>query len=601
VFDALYPAIIIGAGLVTGAVLTSLIAFRLGAPLLLVFLGLGLLAGEDGLGLLFDDAALAYQFGSIALAVILFDSGFGTRAAALRAAAAPAAVLATVGVVITGCLVGVVAHYALGFSWITAFILGAIISSTDAAAVFFLLRVGGITIRERIRSTLEIESGSNDPMAIFLTLTLIELWIAGSAQGSAQALLFGFFREIGLGVVLGALGGYIIVRLVNVLDLEQGLYPILVMAASLLVFALVGAVHGSGFLAVYVAGLYAGNRPLRVKAPLRLFQEGLTWLAQIAMFLVLGLLATPSQFPSIVLPAIGLGLFLMFVARPIAVWLCLLPFRFQPNETAFVSWVGLRGAVSILLGILPLAAGHPDGRNIFNIVFIMVLMSLFMQGWTIRPTARWLRLILPPSIGPVERLEIDLPGAAHHELVAYRVVADSPVARGARVPRWARPSLVIRNDQSIGYQFAGRLQPGDRVYVFITPRYIGLLDRLFASPAVLEADDKDFFGEFVIDPTKTAGQLAELYDIPADSIEMGKTIDEVIRGRLGQHAEIGDRISIGDVELVVRETADDGTIKTVGLAIRPLHTAPAQVPFFMNARQLLAWLKERWRKVRGGK
>lgn len=595
-FETLYPEIIIGAGLVVVAVLTSLIAFRIGAPLLLIFLVLGLVVGEDGLGLEFDDAALAYHVGSLALAVILFDSGFGTRFAAFRVAAVPAIILATVGVLITAGLVGGAAHFLIGFPWLTALLIGAIVSSTDAAAVFFLLRVGGITIHERIRSTLHIESGSNDPMAIFLTLTLVELWLAGASGGSLQLLLGAFAQQVAIGLVLGIFGGYLIVKVVNLLELEQGLYPILVIAASLLVFATAGALGGSGFLAAYLAGLYAGNRPLRVQAPLRRFQEGLTWLAQIIMFLVLGVLATPSQFPAIAGPAIALAFVLMLVARPIAIWLCLLPFRFRPNETAFISWVGLRGAVSILLAILPLVAGHPDGQVLFDMAFIIVLTSLLIQGWTIRPMARWLHLIVPPSIGPVERVEIDLPGTVHHELVAYRVADNSPVALGTRLPRWARPSLVIRDGHSVHFHYAGRLQPGDRVYIFVPPRYIRLLDRLFASPATLAEDDKDFFGEFVIDPTKKVGELAAIYNIPAESLDTELTLDEAMRRFLGGYVEIGDRIGLGEVELVVRDMDEDGSVSVIGLVIEPARTRSARVPIFLNAREMIAWLRHPWRR-----
>lgn len=596
--EGMFTAIFVAAGITMIAVFTSVLAFRFGAPLLLVFLGLGLLFGEDGLGIRFDDASFAYLAGSIALAVILFDSGFSTRLTAFRTAAVPAATLATVGVALTAGLVGLAAHYALGFPLLEAFLIGAIISSTDAAAVFFLLRVGGITIRERVRSTLEVESGANDPMAIFLTIALVELIRTGDAGSSlATDFLIMFARQMGLGLLLGLIGGYVIVRVLNTVRLEPGLYPVLVLAGSLVIFGAVGMLDGSGFLAVYVAGLYAGNQRISGKAALQRFQEGVTWLAQITMFLVLGLLATPSQFPSVALPAIGLALFLTLVGRPLAIWLCLLPFRFQPNETAFISWVGLRGAVSILLGILPLAARLDNGHVFFNTAFIIVLTSLLVQGWTIRPVARWLGLIVPPRIGPVERVELELPGSAHHELVAYRVVADSPVARGERVPRWARPSLVVRDGQSMRYQFAGRLQSGDSVYIFAAPRYIRLLDRLFASPVQLRHDDNDYFGQFVLDPTHTVGELASDYNIAAADVDLQRQIGEVIQARLGSHVEVGDRIGLGDIELVVREIAEDGAVMSVGLVIQPAPLRSANVPLFMNARALLGWLKQRWKRA----
>jgi potassium/hydrogen antiporter len=595
-FDPMYAVILIGAGLIAIAVLTSVIAFRLGAPLLLVFLGLGLIAGEDGLGLRFDDAYLAYYVGSLALAVILFDSGFGTRYAAFRIAATPAIVLATVGVLLTAALTGAAAHYIFGLPWLQSFLIGAIISSTDAAVVFFLLRVGGITILERIRSTLEVESGSNDPMAIFLTLTVVELIVvANGSESFGMQLLLGFAQQMGLGLLLGLVGGFLIVRIVNAIRLEPGLYPIMVLAASLLIFAVVGRLGGSGFLAVYVAGLYAGNQNIKYVVSLRRFQDGLTWLAQIVMFLVLGLLATPSQFPSIAIPTVALGMFLMVVARPVAAWLCLLPFQYRPNETAFISWVGLRGAVSILLAILPMLVGIPNGQMIFNIAFILVLTSLLVQGWTIAPTARWLGLIVPSQIGPIEKFELELPGAAHHELVAYRVVPDSPVARGERIPGWARPSLVIRDGRSMRFQYAGRIQADDYVYLFVTPRYMRLMDRLFASPAIVKSDDRDFFGDFVIDPSKSVKDVGQAYDFAVDESHSDQTVEDFIKARLGGAVELGDRVSCGDVELVVREMGEDGKIVRAGIVVDPGVSQSAKIPLFLNARRILDRFRKWWR------
>jgi cell volume regulation protein A len=592
--DAMYPAILIGAGLIMVGAFTSLLAFRIGAPLLLVFLGIGLLAGEDGLGISFDNANAAYFICSIALAVILFDSGFGTSLAEFRKVAAPAITLATVGVVLTTGLVGIAAYYVADFSLLEALLMAAIVSSTDAAAVFFLLRVGDITLKERVRSTLEIESASNDPMAIFLTITLVELLAAGTAQTNVIGkFIIGFASQMGIGLVLGLVGGFLIVQMVNRLNLESGLYPIVVLGAALLLFATVGMLGGSGFLAVFVAGLYAGNQKMRAIASLRRFQDGMTWLAQIIMFLVLGLLATPSQFPAIALQAVAIAVFLTFIGRPLAIWLCLLPFRYQRNEEAFISWVGLRGSVSILLAIVPFVGGLETGQIFFNVAFIIVLTSLLVQGWTISPTARWLGLIIPPQIGPLEKFELELPGQAHHELIAYRVVPESPVARGERLPRFARPSLVIRNGQSMRYQHAGRLQAGDYVYLFIAPRYTRLLDRLFASPATVDVDDADFFGEFPIDPAKTLADLKKAYDValPAYTPETG--IESFMLERLGGRAEVGDRVAYGPIELIVRGVDDGGAITAAGVALDRSATRRAQVPLFLNIHEILDAVRAR--------
>jgi cell volume regulation protein A len=597
----IYLVTLVGTGLVVAAAFSSLIAFRFGAPLLLLFLCIGLASGADGLGIQFDNARVAYFAGSLALAVILFDSGFGTPINALRQAAGPALSLATIGVLLTTGLFGAAAYYLLHLSWLESFLLGAAVASTDAAAVFFLLRAGEINLRERVRATLEVESGTNDPIAIFLTITLVEV-IAANANPEAKVLvtdlILGFLLNMGLGAVVGILGGLAIVRLVDRLNLDHGLLPIFVLTLSLMVFAAAGAIGGSGFLAVYLAGLVAGNSDIRAVTILKRFQDGMSWLAQIIMFLILGLFATPSQFPVILVPAVLLGLFLIFVARPIAVWLCLIPFRMPRPEVAFISWVGLRGAVSILLAITPLLGGLENGRLIFNTAFIIVLVSLVIQGWTVGPLARRLGLIVPARIGPLDKVELELPGSAHHELLAYRVAPGSPVARGERIPRWARPSLVVRDGRSMRFQDMGRLAAGDNVYIFVPDRYPRLLDKLFASRAVVDPEDADFFGVFAVDSARSAAELETAYAPGLTEAELKLTVGAMVTARLGGRAEYADRVLLGPIELIVRDVDDKGKITGLGLSFEP--TAPvARVPVFLSAGEigdrLRAFIRN-WRK-----
>jgi cell volume regulation protein A len=595
---AIYLVTLIGTALVLVAAFSSLIAFRFGAPLLLLFLSIGLLAGTDGLGLDFDNASLSYFVGSLALAIILFDSGFGTPYGILRQAALPALSLATIGVVITTGIFGVAAWYLTDLTWLESFLLGAAVASTDAAAVFFLLRAGNVNLRDRVRSTLEIESGTNDPIAIFLTITLVEIIAAG--QDPAAEVLFldiavGFVTHMGLGALIGIAGGLAIVRLLERLDLDPGLLPIFVITLSLLIFAAAGAIEGSGFLAVYLAGLIAGNSRIRSAAVLKRFQDGMSWLAQIIMFLILGLFATPSQFVAILPAAVALGLFLIFVARPIAVWLCLTPFRFPRAETAFVSWVGLRGAVSILLAITPILGGIANGREIFNLAFIIVLVSLVLQGWTVGPLARRLGLIVPARIGPLEKFELELPGSAHHELLAYTVVAGSPVARGERLPRWARPSLVVRDGRSFKFQEAGRLAAGDHVYIFVSDRYPKLLDKLFASRAAVDPEDEDFFGAFALDPQRPAEELELAYSPGLTEAERKLPISDVVKARLGGYAEYADRVILGPIELIVRDVDEKGRITELGVSFEPQSTPP-QVPVFLSAGEIFDRIRALFRR-----
>ncbi|UEM05684.1 potassium/proton antiporter [Skermanella rosea] len=579
--------ILVAAALLLVSIFTSLISFRIGAPLLLIFLGVGLAAGEDGIGGIdFDNTPAAFLIGSVALAIILFESGFDTRFSSYKAAAWPALTLATAGVVATTALVGAAARFALGLPWLEALLVGAIVSSTDAAAVFFLLRVGGITLRDRVRSTLEIESGTNDPMSIFLTIALVELIAAGGAASPWDLLLM-FATQIGGGVLFGLAGGWLLILAINRIRLEQGLYPVVSLSLALFIFAAAGTLGGSGFLAVYVAGLIAGNAKLRGAQSLRRFHNGLTWLSQIVMFVMLGLLATPSQFPELLAPAALLALVLILVARPLAVWLCLAPFRFTANETTFIAWVGLRGAVSILLAIVPALFGLPDSQIYFNIAFLIVLMSLLVQGWTIRPLAHWLKLIVPPRIGPVDRVELELPGQADYELVAYTIREHSPVVTGHRLPRWARPSLIIRDGQVQTVHTVRHLQAGDLVYLFTAPSRVALLDRLFGETRELAEDDRQFFGDLSLKADVTVGALAELYGLPLSVRNARLTLSDLFRQEFRDSVEVGDRLRMGSVELIARDM-DEGRLLTVGLALEPATpTAGPRIPVIPRPGDLL--------------
>lgn len=593
-FTSMNLAILIGASLIVVAVFTSLLSYRFGAPLLLVFLLLGLVAGEDGIGgIQFDNTGAALFIGWIALAMILFDSGFATRLSTLRTAAAPAGILATLGVLLTAGLTAAAAVPLFGFSWLEALLLGAILAPTDAAAVFFLLRVGGILIRDRVRSTLEVESASNDPVAIFLTLSLVTFLSAGSEGGDLTLVLITeFLLQVGVGSIVGIAGGFVIVQVLKRTDFEAALYPIIVLAMALVIFAVAALDHGSGFLAVFLAGIIAGNSKMRHAVSLRRFQEGTTWLAQIAMFLTLGLLATPSQFLSVVGAALLISTFLILVARPIAVWLCLLPFGFSRPETAFLSWVGLRGATSILLAILPIAFGLPNGEAIFNVTFLVVLVSLLVQGWTIGPVARFLKLIVPPRHGAVDRIELELPGTADHEILVYVVHPESPVAKGQRIPRWARPSLIIRDGRALRPHRFGRPQAGDRIYVITTAPYVTLLDQLFAG-AEPEAVEPDLYGEFAIDPETRLADMATAYPIVVPPGDDNLTVEELLRRELAGDIEPGDRVPLGEVDIVVRRVNDDHEIEEIGVAMEHAKIAEPRIPIFQSPREiadLVRWM-----------
>lgn len=386
--------------LVFASVLAGLFSARIGLSFLLVFLLAGILAGEDGPGgYVFDDFRLSFWVGNLALAVILLDGGLRTAYATFRTGLRPAALLATVGVVICAGITAVAGVWFVGLDWQTALLLGAIVGSTDAAAVFALLTRSGVTLNERVSATLQIESGVNDPMAVYLTLALIALIGAEAADASPVttfAMTFG--RQFGWGLLVGALSGLAMAALINhasLRDAEGGILALLIGAAGVSTFAATGLLGGSGFLAVFLFGLILANRGARAVAPTLAAMDGFAWFAQAGMFLLLGLLVTPSKMVDALVPGLGVALALTFVARPVAVWLCLMPLRFTSREIGFISWVGLRGAVPIVLALFPLLAGTPRAGLLFNIAFVVVLVSLLLQGTTIGLLARRLGVAMP--------------------------------------------------------------------------------------------------------------------------------------------------------------------------------------------------------------
>ena len=443
--DTISIGILFGSLLVLAGILSSLVALRFGAPLLLAFLLVGMLAGEAGpLGIRFDDVELAYTVGSVALGLILFDGGLRTRFQTFRNVIAPAGMLSTVGVLVTAALTAPAAMWALELGWTEALLMGAVIASTDAAAVFFLLHARGLRLRPRVSATLEVESGINDPFAIFLTLVLVEILLVGSKAWSEIALLLA--KEAILGGLIGYAGGRAVVLVLNRLDLPQGLHAPFVATGALVIFALAQTAHGSGFLAVYIAGLVVGNSATRAHNTVVAFLDAATWLAQIAMFVLLGLLAWPDRLPKTILPALAVAATLMLVARPAAVFLCLAPYRFSVREKLFISWVGLRGAVGIFIASIPLLVGLPNAHLYFDVGFVVVLVSLLVQGWTIAPAARWLDVSFPRSDPLPRRVELDLPGQLEQEIVGY------PVPRQESLP-------AARAAPGVGQADAGRARP----------------------------------------------------------------------------------------------------------------------------------------------
>jgi cell volume regulation protein A len=569
----IFEPIFFAAFLVAVSILAGMFSTRIGAPLLLVFLGLGMLAGVDGvMGIEFDDFRLTYLVGNVALALILFDGGLRTPREAFRIALWPALSLATIGVVVTAALAGAAAVYFLHFSVLEGLLVGATIASTDAAAVFLLLHTRGTELKRRVSATLEIESGVNDPMAVFLTISCVELLLSPDAALTGHFVL-GFAIQLVGGVLIGFLGGMFLVFLINRVEIAAGLYPILAAAIALAIFAGAQIIDASGFLAVYLAGLVMGNQRHRAQQVISRFHDGLAWLAQIAMFLLLGLLATPSQMISHLGGELAVAITLIVVARPLAVWLSLIPFRFSWQEKTFISWVGLRGAVPIFLASVPVIAGVSRGIEYFNVAFVVVIASLIVQGWTVARAAQLLGLELPPPPEPVERREIDLPPSADREAASWRVAPNSPALdltfHGLNLPRRTRIIAVIRDGTVMNRETLDRLQVDDYVIALAPPEHVITLDKLFSARPIQRSPWAAIeLGEFSFEPNVPIGKLCAEYGVPFEPLDREKPLADFMRERLGDRFVVGDRVKIGGVELVIRDVAK-GKIARIGLSVEP--------------------------------
>ena len=565
--------ILVGAALVALSIIAGMFSTRLGAPLLLVFLALGMLAGEDGPGgIQFSNFYTTYLVGSIALAIILFDGGLRTPRSVFRIALWPALSLATIGVIVTAAAAAAVAVFALHMDPLEGFLVGACVAPTDAAAVFLLLHAGGTEIGRRVSATLEVESGANDPMAIFLAIAAVDLLLHPDRSLSLQ-LVVDFLREMGGGAVFGIVGGYALLALINRVEIAGGLYPILAAAGALIIFAGAQEVHASGFLAVYLAGLILGNNRHRAHAVISRFHVGLAWLAQIVMFLMLGLLVTPKDLLNNIGGTVLLGLSLIVVGRPLAVWLSLLPFRFTWPERAFIAWVGLRGAVPIFLASIPIIAGLANGTQYFNVAFVVVLFSLLIQGWTVAPAARLLGLVLPPAPEAPARHEIELPTSVDRDAAGWRVAPASPALlqpfSALHLPPRTRVLAVIRDGALTDRTKLERLHVDDYVLALVPPEHMIVLDTLFSTPARrrprITAPE---LGEFVLDASVRLGQVCNMYGVPFEPVYYDQNLAEFMTMRLGASVVVGDRVKIGDIELVVRELRKDKIAK-VGLEVEP--------------------------------
>ncbi|MFO7994476.1 MAG: potassium/proton antiporter [Marinobacter sp.] len=560
---------LIGALMLVVSIMLIPLSSRLGMPVLLIFLVVGMMMGEDGPGgLLFDDFELAFLIANLALGVILLDGGMRTRAETFRVGLRPAVILATFGVFLTAAGAGLVAWWVFDLHWLTALLIGAIISSTDAAAVFSLLQGRGLHLNERVSATLEIESGSNDPMAIFLTLMLVTMIEAGGASEGWMALVM-LVKQFGIGSAVGVAGGFIVVEMANRIRLTPSLYPLLVVAAGIMVFSGTNALGGSGFLAIYLTGVVIGNRPVRMMPMILQVHDGLAWLAQLCLFLMLGLLVAPSEL----LPLAGGGLILafalIFLIRPATVMVTLWPFGFNRRELGFISWVGLRGAVPIVLALFPIIADIPQAQLIFHVAFFIVLVSLVVQGTTMAPLARKLRLEVPAGEDPYRRLPLDVPAAGDHELMLFPLkgeVWETPRPLGQlRLPENTAIAGVFRKRTCHQPSPDMEVSAGDVIAMFATPAVLPELGKALSgrhAPRYLA--ERAFFGDFVLNGDALLGDVEQVYGIEFDELPPELSLAECFARRTKGHPVVGDKVTLGPVTLVARATEADRVTK-VGL------------------------------------
>lgn len=567
--------ILLAAILILFGILSSKLSARLGLPVLVLFLLTGMLAGESGIGgIEFDNPIAAHALGTLALALILFDGGLQTPISSVKLVWKPASVLATLGVLVTAVITGLAAAMILNLSILEGILIGAIVGSTDAAAVFSLLRNAGVNINRRLKSVLEIESASNDPMAIFLTVGLLEVLVNDMKLGVGMLQLF--IMQMGIGALVGLGMGWLSVVVVNRIKLvASGLYPIMVGTFGLLAFGIAANLGGSGFLAIFIAGVIIGNHRMVFQRSTYLFHDGLAWLSQITMFVVLGLLVNPEALLDVWMEGLLVAVVLTLVARPLAVAPMLALFGFNAREMTLVSWVGLRGSVPIILAIFPLVFDLPGAALIFNVVFFVVLISATVQGATLPIVARKLGLTEMPPAKPAATLEITALNDVNAEIVEY-TLGENPRAAGRLLSQIALPdstvvAMITRDSEVIPPRGSTRLMAGDHLFVVLRPEVRPFVDTVFSQSVASSQTELPHF-ELKL---KASTRLADVYN--SYGIYLGEekdlTLEQLIKARLDQPVpEIGAELLAEGIRLRICDTIAS-RITTVGLTPPPASPA----------------------------
>ncbi|MGB6925583.1 potassium/proton antiporter [Psychrobacter sp.] len=586
--DTLNILYLVGAVLIFASIMASTLSARLGVPLLLLFLIVGMLAGEQGiLGIEFSQYGLANFVGQAALACILLDGGLRTSFKSFRVGLKPAITLATWGVLVTVLVLGVFVTWLLDVDWRFGLLMAAIVGSTDAAAVFSLLRNGGVKLNDRVQATLELESGANDPLAILLVTGLIALNVDPAGQ-TAFGFLVLLFQQLSFGLGMGLLFGYLLSRLLPKIHLAEGMYAILILSAGLAVFAATNLIGGSGFLAVYLTGVLIGNHKVRSTEHVMRVMDSFAWLSQAVLFVVLGLLVTPSNVLNVWHYSVAIAAFMIFVARPIAVYTSVKPFKFKDREIGFISWVGLRGAVPITLAILPVMAGIDNAFMLFDIAFGVVVLSLILQGTTIPTMANLFKVRIPTNKDPKEEHEVWVSDKA--SITLYEFEAKSGAFAIGRHPMGISKGInpdeisvfaLVRNQQIVVVDDNTKLKYGDSVWYAMRGNHASKIAKIFNDTTLDRKAIDDFYGDWLLSPSVKLGDLPFFTGIMAsetlvktlktsdeDSAKnmWEQTVAEYVKSHLGTAPVSGDTVVVSDEwSLVIKEVDDKGKLRTIGL------------------------------------
>ncbi|MGE6360428.1 potassium/proton antiporter [Psychrobacter glacincola] len=585
--DTLNIIYLVGALLIFASIMASTLSARLGVPLLLLFLIVGMLAGEDGiLGIEFAQYGIANFVGQAALACILLDGGLRTSFKSFRVGLKPAITLATWGVLATVMILGVFVTWLLDVDWRLGLLMAAIVGSTDAAAVFSLLRNGGVKLNDRVQATLELESGANDPLAILLVTGLIALNVDPAGQ-TILGFLGLLLQQLGFGLGMGLLFGYLLARLLPKIHLAEGMYAILIMSAGLAVFAATNLIGGSGFLAIYLTGVLIGNHKVRSTEHVMRVMDSFAWLSQAVLFVVLGLLVTPSHVIDVWYYSVAIAAFMIFIARPIAVYTSVKPFKFKDREIGFISWVGLRGAVPITLAILPVMAGIDGAFMLFDIAFGVVVLSLILQGTTIPFMANLFKVRIPSNKDPEEEHEVWVSDKASITLYEFEVKSGAfaidrhPMSISKRISPDEISVFALVRRQHIVVDENTKLKCGDRVWYAMTGNHATQIAKIFNDTTLDHKAMDDFYGDWLLSPSVKLGDLPFFTGIMASESLVDKlksksedsaksmwdqTVAEYINDSLEIKPVSGDTVDINDEwSLVIKEVDDKGKLRTIGL------------------------------------